>query len=132
MNGKLMKCSCQPLPWFWGFGNILNAFGNGKGWWQLDVFCTFGKVAIVIMSKFCKIYSWNFLDKYGSTRGICFTISFWFGSREREWSICWFDFFSFFSFQIFLLVHIFVKWKCLLIEHLVEQLIGVSSYLQIW
>ena len=50
------------------------------------MFCTFGKVAIVTMSKFCKIYSWNFLDKYGSTRRICFTISFEFVSREREWS----------------------------------------------
>ena len=61
--------------------------GNGKGKSHIDRFCIFAKVAILTMSEFCKFYSWNFLDKYGSTRSICFEISFEFGSREREWSI---------------------------------------------
>ena len=62
-------------------------FENRKGWWQIDVFCIFDKVAIVTMTNFGKLYAWNFLDKYVSTRSNCFTISFEFGSREREWSI---------------------------------------------
>ena len=61
-------------------------FGNEEGKGHIDVFFLFDKIAIVTMSKFCKIYSWNFLDKYGSTRSICFEILVEFGSREREWS----------------------------------------------
>ena len=75
---------------YYGFGILKHfecIFGNGKGICHIDVFCIFAKIAIVTMSKSCRIYSWNFLDKYGSTRRICFTISFEFVSREREWSI---------------------------------------------
>ena len=88
MNGKLMKCRCQPLPGFefWKYFECI--FGKGKGIWHIVVFCIFAKIAIVIMTQFCRFYSWNFLDKYGITRRICFTISFEFVSREREWSIC--------------------------------------------
>ena len=39
-------------------------FENGKVICHIDVFCIFAKVAIVTISKSCKIYSWNFLDKY--------------------------------------------------------------------
>ena len=53
----------------------------------MDGFCTFGKVAMVTKPNFVNLDSWNFLDKYGSTRSSCFEISFEFGSREREWSI---------------------------------------------
>ena len=99
--GQLGKNIRQPSTWFCNLETFWKYFGNGKGKCHIDVFCIFAKIAIVIMSKSCRIYSWNFLDKYGSTRSICFEISFEFGSREREWSIWGFGFLFFLLFSNF-------------------------------
>ena len=98
MVGQLVRSRSQPLPWFWNLETFWMRFENGKGRCHIDRFCIFAKVAIETMSKTCRFYSWNFLDKYGSTRSICFEISFEFGSREKEWSILliWFLFFLLF------------------------------------
>ena len=95
MVGQLVKSRSQPLPWFWDLETFWMQSEEWEGKYHIDRFCIFAKVAIGTMSKSCRFYSWNFLDKYGSTRSICFTISFEFGSREREWSILliWFLFF---------------------------------------
>ena len=69
---------------FWN--DFWTHFENGEGKFHNDVFCIFDNIEIVTKWNFGKIDSWNFLDKYGSTRIICFTISFEFVSREREWS----------------------------------------------
>ena len=61
-------------------------FWKWEGICHIDVFCIFAKIEFETMSNFVKISSWNFLDKYGGTRLICFTLSFEFLSREREWS----------------------------------------------
>ena len=69
-----------------GFGNLLECiFEMGKEYAILWCFAYLLKIEFETMSNFVKINSWNFLDKYGSTRILCFTISFEFVSREREW-----------------------------------------------
>ena len=83
---SLLKVDDNHPPGFVNWNPFEIQFEKWEGKYHIARFCIFANVENLTMSKSCRNYSWNFLDKYGNTRRICFTNSFAFGYRERELS----------------------------------------------